>query len=174
MSLLENGASGDLGGADPAALVERHWTAVYRLLFRLAGNGHDAEDLTQETFLRAFGKLDSFRAGTNLQAWLMRIATNAFFDLRRKRKTARAEPFRDDLSGPRDPAGPDETGEIAGRLASAIARLTDAQRAVFLLRAEEALSFAQIAEVLGVTEETARWHMLQARRQLMADLDGML
>ena len=78
------------GGEAPEAIVERHWGAVHRLMFRMAGNDTDADDLTQEAFLRAFGRLDSYQPGTNVRAWLMRIATNAFFDLQRKRKTARA------------------------------------------------------------------------------------
>jgi RNA polymerase sigma-70 factor (ECF subfamily) len=163
------------GGEAPDAIVERHWNAVHRLLFRLAGNDHDADDLTQETFLRALGRLDSYQPGTNMQAWLMRIASNAFFDLRRRRKTSRAEPLRDDAAAGDTPkAGPVETTETGALLADAIARLPDAQRVVFLLRSQEDLPFGRIAEVLGVTEDTARWHMLQARRQLMAELDGKI
>jgi RNA polymerase sigma-70 factor (ECF subfamily) len=156
-------------------VVEKHWQAVYRLLHRLAGNDADAEDLTQETFLRALQKPETFAAGTNMRAWLMRIATNAFIDLQRKRKAARAEPLRDDPAAPTRPeAGAMESMELGGLLEKAIARLPDAQRAVFLLRSREGLSFGQIAEAFGVSEETARWHMFQARKQLMADLDGLI
>jgi RNA polymerase sigma-70 factor (ECF subfamily) len=173
VSLLEKGTPASLGGETPAAIVERHWNAVYQLVFRLTGNGHDAEDLTQETFLRALQRPDLFQAGTNLRAWLMRIATNAFIDLQRKRKTARAEPLQDDRAGRGGAgAGSVEATELGGLLAKAIARLPDVQRAVFLLRSQEELPFSKIAEAFGVTEDTARWHMLQARRQLMADLDG--
>ena len=175
MSLPEIGRPEDPAGETPVAIVERHWNTVFRLLFRLTANDHDAEDLAQETFLRAIEKLGSFQPGTNMQAWLMRIATNAFLDLRRRRKTARAEPLRDDLAAAGSlPAGPDETTETGGLLAAALARLPDTQRVVFLLRSQEDLPFSRIAETLGVTEETARWHMLQARRQLMTELDGKL
>ena len=68
-----------------AAVVEQHWQAVYRLLHSLSGNVHETEDLTQETFLRALQRLASFQPGTNMRNWLMRVASNAFFDLQRKR-----------------------------------------------------------------------------------------
>jgi RNA polymerase sigma factor (sigma-70 family) len=65
-----------------------------------------------------------------------------------------------------------EGGEILQVVAAAIAQLDDTQRAVFLLRTQEDLSFREIAESLGTTEETARWHMMQARRKLAKQLDG--
>ncbi|HLW65326.1 MAG TPA: sigma-70 family RNA polymerase sigma factor, partial [Gemmataceae bacterium] len=76
-----------------AAVVEEHWQAVYRLLHSLSGNVHETEDLTQETFLRALQRLASFQPGTSMRNWLMRIASNAFFDVRRKRKRAKAQPL---------------------------------------------------------------------------------
>jgi RNA polymerase sigma-70 factor (ECF subfamily) len=65
-----------------------------------------------------------------------------------------------------------EDSETMALLSSAIAELDDTQRAIFVLRTQEDLSFREIAEMLGTTEETARWHMLQARRRLMKRLDG--
>jgi RNA polymerase sigma-70 factor (ECF subfamily) len=163
------------GGLTFAAVVETHWNAVYRLLYRLTGNGHDTEDLTQEAFLRALDRRDSFQPGTNMRAWLLRIASNAFFDLQRKRKTAKATPLEFDVAGDAEPqAGPAEAGELGGLLAAAIARLPETERVVFLLRSQEDLSFREIAQAIGGTEETARWHMLQARRRLMALLNGAL
>lgn len=79
-----------VGGLSPEALVEQHWEPVYRLVYHLCGNLHDAQDLAQETFLKAMAAAGSFKAGSNLRAWLLRIASNAFLDMRRRRKTARA------------------------------------------------------------------------------------
>ena len=91
-------------GADSAGppdsfeeVVEAHWTAVYRLLFSLTGNPHDSDDLTQETFLRALKRFDTFKKGTNLRAWLLRIGTNAFFDVRRKKQTLKMAPLAEDV-----------------------------------------------------------------------------
>jgi len=163
------------GGIAFSHVVEQHWISVYRLLYRMSGEAHDAEDLTQETFLRAFERRDSFRPGTNMRAWLMRIASNALFDLQRKRRTARATPLDDkQVQAAPTPAGPAETAELGGLLAEALARLPETQRLVFLLRSTEELSFRDIAGAIGTSEETARWHMLQARRQLLTMLDGKL
>ncbi len=156
-------------------VVEQHWDAVYRLLYHLSGNRHDAEDLAQETFLRAINRQDSFRAGTNRRAWLLRIASNAFFDVQRKRKTAKAVPLGEDLpQAAAPPAGPAETAELGVLLAAALAHLSQVQRAVFLLRSVEALSFREIADILDLREETARWHMMHARRQLLERLEGRI
>ena len=78
-------------------VVEAHWTAVYRLIYSLTGNPHDSEDLTQETFLRAIKRWETFKQGTNLRAWLLRIGTNAFFDIKRKRATLKIGPLTEDL-----------------------------------------------------------------------------
>ena len=170
---LERGGergTGGVGGLSPEALVERHWESVYRLVYHLCGNLHDAQDLAQETFLKALAAADSFRAGTNLKAWLLRIASNTFLDLRRRKKTARARPME------AEPAvtTPDgvEQNELMRHVTSAIGQLEDVQRTVFLLRTQEDLSFREIAEVIKTSEETARWHMMQARRKLMRELDG--
>jgi RNA polymerase sigma-70 factor (ECF subfamily) len=159
-----------VGGLAFDALVEQHWESVYRLVYHLCGNVHDAQDLAQETFLKAIGARASFREGTNLRAWLARIASNAFLDLRRRRKTAKAAPLEVEppVLSPDTTAG-DEVMQLVG---AAIGQLDETQRAVFLLRTQEDLSFREIAEAIGTTEETARWHMMQARRKLMKQLDG--
>jgi RNA polymerase sigma-70 factor, ECF subfamily len=153
-----------------AAWVEQYWDNVYGLLYRLSGNGSEAEDLTQEAFLRAAQRRNSFVAGTNLKAWLMRIATNAFLDGRRRRKVARAEALPEDGGmAPGDATAPDplETQELGAALAAAMLELPETQRVVFLLRTREELSFKEIAATLETTEQNARWHMMQARRRLM-------
>jgi len=156
--------------ADVQAWVAQHWDVVYKLLDRLTGNRHDAEDLAQETFLRAMERHDSFERGTNLRAWLLRIASNAFVDLRRKKKTAKAVSLEVEPAAERsDPA---EQGELMNLITNAIHSLDDQQRMVFVLRTQEDMSFREIAEMLETTEETARWHMMQARRRLMKQLEG--
>lgn len=153
-----------------AAWVEEHWDGVYGLVFRLTRSRHEADDLAQETFLRAGSRRQSFAAGTNLRAWLLRIATNCFLDARRRRQTAKIEPMPLEEPGAGAVAGPGrsaESRELTEALETALAQLPETQRAVFLLRTKEEMSFKEIAEVIGATEETARWHMLQARRKLM-------
>ena len=105
-------------------VVDLYWTTVYRLLFRLTGNVHDTEDLTQETFLRAMERLGSLRPGSNLRAWLLKIASNAFFDVHRRRRTAAMQALEVEPAAPDEPPGRAiEAGELNELLAAAIAQL---------------------------------------------------
>ena len=152
-------------------VVQAHWTAVYRLLYSLTGNPHDTEDLTQETFMRAIKRWDTFKKGTNLRAWLLRIGTNAFFDLNRKKQTLKIGPLTEDVVSEEKSA--ENLLDLAeqGKLISLAARdLTELTRLVFHLRVAEDLSFKEIAGIAGVTEVAARQHMHQARAKLLKRL----
>ena len=154
-----------------AAAVDAHWPSVFRLLFCMTGNTHDAEELTQETFLRAWRRFDSFLPGTQLRAWLLRIATNACLDVQRQRKLAGKVPLPDDLPAVQnEPSHRLVTAEQAALLRAAIDELSETTRAVFHLRATESLSFREIAAMLDTTEQAARWHMHQARQKLVKHL----
>jgi RNA polymerase sigma-70 factor (ECF subfamily) len=162
-------------GVDVSEWVTTHWDATYKLLYRLTVNRHDAEDLTQETFLRAIERQASFKSGTNLRAWLLRIATNAFLDRQRRKKIMKIAPLPEEIS--EDAPGPGQGLDDLERHASveaAIASLPEVQRVIFVLRGQSELSFRDIGHAIGMTEETARWHMMQARRQLLGKLDGIL
>lgn len=164
--------SGRVGGLAYDALVDRNWESVYRLAYHLCGGRvHDAQDLAQETFLKAIAARASFKAGTNLRAWLLRIASNAFLDQRRRKRPKLAGEALD-LTAAMPAADRAEGQETMALLRAAIGELEETQRAVFLLRTQEEMSFRQIAETLATTEETARWHMMQARRRLMKRLEG--
>jgi RNA polymerase sigma-70 factor, ECF subfamily len=157
-----------------AALVERYWDNLYRWLFHLAHDQHAAEDLAQETFLKAFRGLASFRPGSHFRAWLFRIAHNSF--LNQRRHAARCgQPVSDHVAtneaGPAEEAASRETLQLVAR---AVGRLPTEFRAAFLLRMEEGLSFREIARVLGLTEETARWRVFKARQKLMSVLAPQL
>jgi RNA polymerase sigma-70 factor (ECF subfamily) len=157
-----------------AALVERYWDRLYRWLYHLTHHRHAAEDLTQEAFLKAFAHLDGFRTGGNFQAWLFKIAFNAFVNQRRVEGRVR-QAFPEQLSA--RTIGPDEEAmsrEALRMLARAVGRLPPEFRAAFVLRAEEGLSFREMAEVLGTTEETARWRVFKARQKLLRVLAPQL
>jgi RNA polymerase sigma-70 factor (ECF subfamily) len=158
------------GGLTYDELVERHWDSVYRLAYHQCGNVHDAQDVAQETFLKAIGRRASFKDGTNLKAWLLRITSNTFLDQRRRKRTARTSELGNEPAvSPPDAAQADE---VSAAVWAAVRGLDETPRTVFLLRTQDDLSFAEIAEVLSTTEATARWHMMQARRRLMRELDG--
>jgi RNA polymerase sigma-70 factor, ECF subfamily len=149
-------------------VVEAHWTAVYRLLYSLTGNPHDSEDLAQETFLRALRRWDSFKQGTNLRAWLLRIGTNAFFDIKRKKRTLKIGALPDDVPADNSSAETKlESQEEAQLIRAALTDLSELTRLVFHLRVTEDLSFKEIADLAGITEVAARQHMHQARSKLL-------
>jgi RNA polymerase sigma-70 factor (ECF subfamily) len=150
-----------------AILVERYWDRLFRWLYHLTHDAHTAEDLTQETFLKAFAAIQRFKAGTNFRAWLFRIGHNNFVNLHRSRSHSR-QPMPPDL--PARHEGPvDETlsREALEHLAKAVNQLPTEFRAAFLLRVEEEMSFKQLAAVLRITEETARWRVFKARQKLL-------
>jgi RNA polymerase sigma-70 factor (ECF subfamily) len=157
-----------------AVLVERYWDRLYRWLYHLTHNRHSAEDLVQETLLKAMAGLASFRTGSNFQAWLFRIAYNSFVNQWRAAERSR-QPFPHQL--PARNEGPVEqllSQESLQMLARAVGRLPNDYRAAFLLRVEQGLSFHEIADVLGIKEETARWRVFKARQKLMGVLAPQL
>ena len=166
--LIQTAQSGDR--AAQAALVERYWERLYRWLFHLTHDAHTAEDLTQDTFLKALVNLTRFQAGTNFAAWLFRIGHNNYANHYRARGRQR-EALSDDL--PDRAFGPVEEAvsqESLRELAKALDRVPADLKAALLLRVEEGLSFRQIAEILDLTEETARWRVFKARQKLLQAL----
>jgi RNA polymerase sigma-70 factor (ECF subfamily) len=138
--------------------------------YHLTHDRHTAEDLAQETFLKAFAGLRKFQAGTNFGAWLFRIAHNNYANQCRAAARPR-EPLPDELADRRD--GPLEqiaSAEALQALGRAINRLPAEFRSALLLRVDEGLSFREIADVLDLTEETARWRVFKARQKLLGVL----
>jgi RNA polymerase sigma-70 factor (ECF subfamily) len=151
-----------------AALVDKYWDRIYRWLYRLTHHQQTAEDLAQETFLKALAHLESFNRGGNFQAWLYRIAYNSFLNQRRSSGRMSLEIFPENLAG--GGAGPEDEAlgkEVLQQVARAVGRLPGDFRSAFLLRVEEGLSFREIAEVIGTTEQTARWRVFKARQKLI-------
>lgn len=154
-----------------ASLVDCYWDRLYRWLFHLTHDRHSAEDLAQEAFLRAFAHISSFKLGGKFQAWLFRIAYNNLVNQwrspERTRHTLPADlPTHDE--GPLEHALTRERMQVLMR---AVGRLPADFRAAFLLRVEADLSFREIAEILEVREETARWRVFKARQKLMKVLN---
>ena len=151
-----------------ARLVEHYWDRLYRWMYQLTRDRHKAEDLTQETFLKVLAALGSFRTGTNFRAWLFRIGHNNFVNLKRAERK-NVQTLSDDPPS-RDAASPD--GSAADReslrlVALAVEDLAPEFRSALLLRVDEQLSFRDVAAVLNITEETARWRVFKARQKLM-------
>ncbi len=151
-----------------ARLIERYWDRLYRWLYHLTRDRHQAEDLTQETFLKALAAVKSFRPGSNFRAWVFRIGHNNFVNQKRAdRRTKHQLP--EDLPAA-DVGGVEaatENREALEAVARAVAELPADFRAALTLRVEEGLSFREVAKILNTTEETARWRVFKARQKLM-------
>jgi RNA polymerase sigma-70 factor (ECF subfamily) len=154
-----------------AAAVDEYWSTVYRFLYCSTGHAQDAEDLAQETFLRAWNRLDTFQPGTAMRVWLLRIAANAATDVLRRRRRLGFAPLEHDPPARHVVPGHSlEVTEQAGLLKVAMEQLSEMTRMVFHLRAQEDLSFREIAELVGTTEQAARQHMHQARTRLLKQM----
>jgi RNA polymerase sigma-70 factor (ECF subfamily) len=165
--------SGDRDGF--SRLVERYWDRLYRLLYRMTRDRHTAEDLTQETFLKALGAVQSFRPGSNFRAWVFRIGHNNFVNQKRSERRTKHQ-LPEDAPAP-EVGGVEITTENREALEvvhKAVADLPDDFRVALLLRVEEGLSFREVAKILGTTEETARWRVFKARQKLMKVLSPEL
>jgi RNA polymerase sigma factor (sigma-70 family) len=153
-------------------VVDLHSARVYRLAYRLTGNRADAEDLTQEVFVRVFRSLDTFMPG-QIEAWLHRITTNLFLDQARRRARLRFDPVGELADGRYDAAAshaePGERlvgGVFDGDVEAALAALAPEFRAAVVLCDIEGLSYEEIADVLGVKMGTVRSRIHRGRAQL--------
>ena len=174
---LTGTAAFDAGeGALPSwsELVAEHADGVYRLAYRLAGNQHDAEDLTQETFMRVFRSLDRYEPGT-FKGWLHRITTNLFLDMVRHRQKIWMEQLPEDYDRvPGDAATPEEVYSEANldpALQRALDELSPDFRVAVVLCDVVGMSYEEIAATLGVKMGTVRSRIHRARAQLRDSLE---
>lgn len=155
-------------------VVRTHSARVYRLAYRLTGNPHDAEDLTQEVFVRVFRSLSSYTPGT-FEGWLHRITTNLFLDTARRRARIRFEGLADDaaerMSG-REPTPQQayDDRHFDHDVQRALDELAPEFRAAVVLCDIEGLSYEEIAATLGVKLGTVRSRIHRGRAQLRAAL----
>ena len=152
------------------ALVRPHLGSLAALSRRVVADDHWAEDLLQETLLRAYRGLDGFRGEAELRTWLFRILIRLSSEPSRWRKRERAPTLVDveipDTLGPA-PDAPAIDRELQDRMQEAMERLTARQRTALHLRAVEGMDYRRIAAALGCKEAAARMHVLEARRKIM-------
>ncbi|GAA4897126.1 RNA polymerase sigma factor SigE [Tessaracoccus lubricantis] len=150
-------------------LVRDHSAQVYRLAYRLTGNQHDAEDLTQDVFVRVFKSIHNFQPGT-LEGWLHRITTNLFLDQARRKQRIRMDALSvapDHVWG--ESTGPEELhddAELDADVAAALRSLSPEQRVAVVLCDIEGLSYEEIAKVLDVKLGTVRSRIARGRAAL--------
>lgn len=166
--------SGDDGAFQ--ALVERHSRAVFRLAYRMTGNEHDAEDVVQETFLKAWKRIGQFEDRAHFGSWLYRIAANCAFDsLRARGRRGRrlAEPDESEVdpleAAPSADPSPERVAfgaQLQRRVGIALARLSEQERAAFVLRHFEQMTTQEIAGALGLPVGAAKHSVFRAVRKL--------
>jgi RNA polymerase sigma-70 factor (ECF subfamily) len=150
-------------------LVRQHADRVYRLAYRLSGNQHDAEDLTQETFIRVFRSVQNYQPGT-FEGWLHRITTNLFLDMVRRRARIRMEALPEDYDRvPADEPTPEQIyhdARLGPDLQAALDSLPPEFRAAVVLCDIEGLSYEEIGATLGVKLGTVRSRIHRGRQAL--------
>ena len=165
-------------------LVERHSRNLFRLAFRMTGHQQDAEDVVQETFLRAYRQLSKFDDRASFGTWLYRIAANCSLDLIRVRKRRAPQPegvadgAPDPMQSVPDPAPtPDRlalSGEVERRVAAVLDGLSEMERTAFVLRHYEGMCMDDIGRTLGVQPNAAKHSVFRAVQKLRRALEPLV
>lgn len=165
--------------------VTEHRKKIYHLAYDLTGSAADAEDLSQEVFLKAYKAIDTFRENASMYTWLYRITVTTFIDLKRK-KSSQAERFTDELDETRGGhqtetdgrfhlSGPERKyrrEQLAQRIEGALTGLTAKERSVFTLRHQQDLGVGEIAEMMDIAPGTVKSFLFRATRKLRQSLAG--
>ena len=167
-----------------ALLVNQNSDPIYRLALKMTGNPQDAEDVLQETFIKAFNHLESFEGRSKISTWLYRIATNEALMLLRKRKDGLVD-IDEGLETDDGEVVPIQivdwcclpekellSAESREFLREAAENLSDSNRAAFLLRDVEGLSTKEAAEALAISESALKVRLMRARMELREALSG--
>jgi RNA polymerase sigma-70 factor, ECF subfamily len=156
-------------------LVERHSRSVFRLAFRMTGNEQDAEDVVQESFLRAYRQLGRFESRANFGTWLYRIVANCSVDLMRARQSRQNHGRLESLDeleadpAPTDSPTPErlaQSAQIGTRVIAALGGLSPLERAAFTLRHYEGRSIDEISRLLGLRTSATKHSVFRAVRKL--------
>lgn len=168
-------------GAAFRRLVERHSRNVFRLAFRMTGSEHDAEDVVQETFLKAYRRLDQFESRAHFGTWLHRVAANCAWDLLRSRRRRSEEPLEADAGEgagmlPANDPSPDRlalSAEVRARVEGAMARLSPMERAAFVLRHHQGMSIREIGAALDLDVSATKQSIFRAVRKMRQALEPL-
>ena len=170
LALIERWKAGDQRAA--AAIVERHGLALARFAAS-SGEREELDELVQDTFVRAFNSIDSFRADSSLRTWLFTILRRLILDRKRSEKRRRNQVELDEGHAVQafDALDVLVADETAVRVRRAIERLSPLQKEVFVLRVTEGMAYGEIAAMVGSTEGACRVHYHNAMRSVKEFLD---
>ena len=165
-------------------VVERHSHSLFRLAYRMTGNEQDAEEVVQETFLRAYRRLNKFESRSSFSTWLYRIAVNCSLDFSRKRRQV------DDHQVAPNPELPDPveslrdtepsadrlvmSAEIRRKVEATMNELTEKEKAAFVLRHYEGLSIEEVARAMGLRANAAKNNIFRAVQKLRRALEPVV
>lgn len=174
--LVRQAQSGDTHAFDQ--IVTRYRGKVFGMCYQLIQNEQDAWDLAQDSFVKAWRALPSFKGDSSFYTWIYRIAHNTCYDWLRKRKIESAGEFNDEIhrtvaagaeAVPRDNLRPDEVlknMELGDRIQQAIAQLTPDHRTIIVLREVEGQSYEEIAKIMETSVGTVMSRLFYARKKL--------
>lgn len=151
-------------------LVRRHYRAAYAAALGLVGNAMDAEDVCQDAFVKALDRLDECRHPDRFVGWLMRIVRNRAHNVREYQQLRATEALENTAATNPTVGDAAERAELREQLERALGTITDVQRQIVLLHDLEGWKHREIANFLGVSEETSRQHLFVARKRLRAVL----
>ena len=184
MDLVKLARRGDLKAYDE--LVKRYQERIYATIYHMTSNHEDANDLAQESFIKAFSALKSFKGGSTFYTWLYRIAVNKTINFLKQRKNkyhlslndidfnAEHDPDLMALISDKTPTRAVALSELQKKLNEALLKLSEPHRMVVVLHDVQGLSHDEIAEVMGCNIGTVRSRLFYARQQLQGQLADYL
>jgi RNA polymerase sigma-70 factor (ECF subfamily) len=184
VELVKAARDGDMGAYDQ--LVQRYQERIYATVYHMTSNHEDANDLAQETFIKAYSALKSFKGDSSFYTWVYRIAVNKTINFLKQRKNKTSLSLNDlDFNIENDPelvAFVSENtprraialAELQGKLNAALQKLSDVHRMVVTLHDVQGLSHEEIAEIMDCNVGTVRSRLFYARQQLQAYLSDYI
>jgi RNA polymerase sigma-70 factor (ECF subfamily) len=179
-TLIDRICSGDRSAFQ--ALVERHKKKIYFLAYDVVGNHHDAEDISQEVFIKMFRSIKTFRRDAKMSSWLYQITVNTSIDHLRRKSSKPLKSmddldktnFQEKLAGSRNAAiNPEQSAEaviMQNRVSQALQKVSPRERSVFVMRHYNELKTREIAEILNVSQGTVKALLFRAIRKLRKEL----
>jgi RNA polymerase sigma-70 factor (ECF subfamily) len=178
--LIQNAQAGNVTAFE--RLVRAYDQRVLHLIYRMQGNLADAQDIYQETFLKAFEKIQTFRFESEFRTWLFRIAINQCVNARRKKRVRNWLTFNDEpddsasvkLHAPDNPESRLADVELNQQIEAALNQLSAQQRSIFILKHYEGYKIKEISEMLHCAEGTVKNQIFRATRKLQNSLKAYL